>query len=135
MNIIIPVIDNNDDKYIMAKGFHNTDYVCIYNTLNSSYKWVKTKEISECEDNLSVSLKRNGIYTIITSHIPYLALRLFKDSGLVVYKSKSKSVEKNIEFFLNDELQHFTPQIHFGSSSSACGSCSSNSASCGSDCN
>lgn len=133
MNIIIPVINDNDEKYIMAKGFHNTDYVCIYNTLNGSYDWVKTKEISESEDNLSVSLKRKGIYTIITGQIPYLALRLFKESGLVVYKSKSKSVEKNIEFFLNDELQHFSHQTHFGSTASACGSCSSSS--CGPNCN
>jgi len=133
MNIIIPVIDNNDEKYVLAKGFQNATYACIYNTLNDSYEWIQTKELSECEDNLSVSLKRKGIYTIITSHIPYLALRLFKDSGLAVYKSKGKSLELNIEFFLNDELQHFTPQIHFGSTGAACGSCSSSS--CGPNCN
>ena len=133
MNVIIPVIDNNEEKYLMAKGFHNTDHVCVYNTLNGSYKWITTKEISDCEENLSVSLKRKGIYTIITSHIPHLALRLFKESGLVVYKSKSKSVEKNIEFFLNDELQHFTAPTHFGSTGSACSGCSASS--CGPNCN
>lgn len=133
MNIIIPVIDDNEGKYSMAKGFHNTEHVCVYNTLNSSYEWHKNKDISNSEDNLSLSLKRKGIYTIITSHIPFLALRLFKESGLLVYKAKSKSLEKNIEFFLNDELESFSHQMHFGAVGSACSSCSSSS--CGPNCN
>jgi predicted Fe-Mo cluster-binding NifX family protein len=133
MNIIIPVIDNKEGKFNMAKGFHKTDHVCVYNTLNNSYEWFKNKEISNSEDNLSLSLKRKGIYTIITSQIPFLALRLFKESGLLVYKAKSKSLEENIAFFLKDELDPFTPQIHFGAAGSACSACSSSS--CGPDCN
>jgi len=133
MNIIIPVIDDNEGKYNMAKGFHNTEHVCIYNTLNSSYEWFKHKDISSIEENLSLSLKRKGIYTIITSQMPFLALRLFKESGLLVYKSKGKNLVENIELFLKKELEAFTPQIHFGSTNSACGSC--HSSSCGPDCN
>ncbi|MFI1772769.1 NifB/NifX family molybdenum-iron cluster-binding protein [Thalassobellus citreus] len=135
MNIIIPVIDDNKGKYTIAKGFHNTEYTCVFNSLNSSFEWIKTKEISNMDDNLSLALKRKGIYSIITSHMPYLALRLFKESGLTIYKSKGKNVEENIELYLTNELQSFTPQIHFGTSNySACGSCSANSNSCGSDC-
>jgi predicted Fe-Mo cluster-binding NifX family protein len=133
MNIIIPVIDDNEGKFKMAKGFHHTEHVCVYNTLNSSYEWFKNKDISQSEDTLSLSLKRKGIYTIITGQIPFLALRLFKESGLLVYKAKSKSLEKNIEFFLNDELESFSHQMHFGAAGSACGSCSSSS--CGPNCN
>ena len=132
MNIIIPVADLEKEKKTLAKGFHNTDYACIYNSLNSSYKWLKTKEISNSEDNLSLALKRKGIYTIITSHMPFLALKLFKESGLVVYKSKSKNIEENIALFLNNELEPFTPQIRF-SNSNCSSSCSATS--CGPDCN
>ena len=132
MNIIIPVADLKKDKTKLSKGFHNTEYACIYNSLNGSYQWLKTKEISDSEDNLSLALKRKGIYTIITSHIPYLALRLFKESGLVVFKSKSKNVEENIALFLNNELESFTPQIRF-SNSNCSSSCSASS--CGPDCN
>lgn len=133
MNIIIPVIDDNTSKFNIAKGFHTTDVVCVYNTLNNSYEWFKQKDISSFEENLSVSLKRRGIYTIITSQMPYMAFRLFKESGLVVCKSRGKSVEENIQLFLNDELEAFTPQLHFGTAYSACSSCSSSS--CGPDCN
>lgn len=133
MNVIIPVTDLEKDKSKLSKGFHNTDNVCIYNSLNNSYEWLKTKEISNSEDNLSLALKRKGIYTVITSHMPYLALRLFKESGIIVYKSKSKSLEKNIDLFLNRELEPFTPQIQFNNSS--CSSSCSSASSCSSDCN
>lgn len=133
MNIIIPVIDDNNGKFSMAKGFHTTDFVCVYNTLNATYEWFKHKDISNIEENLSLSLKRKGIYTIITSQMPFMALRLFKESGLLVYKSKGKNLEENIELFLKKELEAFSPQIHLGTPYSACGSCSSSS--CGPDCN
>ncbi|WP_372752748.1 hypothetical protein [Mariniflexile sp.] len=129
MNVIIPVTDLDNGKNKLAKGFHNTEYACIYNSLNNSYKWIKTKEISNLEDNLSLALKQKGIYTIITSHMPFLALRLFKESGLLTYKSKSKDLEENIALFLKNELEPFTGQIQFNTSScsSSCnlGSCAS----------
>lgn len=128
MNVIIPIIDLKKEKNTLAKGFHNTNYACIYNSLNKSYKWIETKDITNIDDNLSLALKQEGIYTIITSHMPYLALRLFKESGLVVYKSKGKYLEENIELFLDNKLDNFSGQQLFNSSScstSACGSCSS----------
>ena len=130
MNIIIPVIDDNSGKFNMAKGFHTTEDVCVYNTLNSNYQWVKIKEISQCEENLSLSLKRKGIYTVITSQMPFLALGLFKESGLMVYKSKGKNLEENIDLFLKNELDTFSPQIQFKASS-----CSSSCSSCDTSCN
>jgi predicted Fe-Mo cluster-binding NifX family protein len=130
MNVIIPVEDIEKDKSILAKGFHNTNYACIYNTLNGSYEWLSTNKISTSEDNLSLALKRKGIYTIITSHMPYLALRLFKESGLSVYKSKGKNLEENIDLFLKNELDTFSPQIQFKASS-----CSSSCSSCDTSCN
>lgn len=129
MNIIIPVTDPEKEKNKLAKGFHNTEHACIYNSLNNSYKWLKTKDISNLEDNLSLSLKHAGIYTIITSHMPYLALRLFKESGLKVYKSKGKSLEENIELFLKNKLDAFSVQ-HVLTSSSCSSACSACATSC-----
>lgn len=134
MKIIIPVVDDNDGKYTIAKGFHNIEYSCIFNSLNSSFKWIKTKEISSMEENLSIALKRDGIYSVVTSHMPFLAVRLFRESGLAIYKSKGKNVKDNISLFLNNELEAFTPQMNSDSIFNPCGSCSENSSTCGSDC-
>lgn len=133
MKIIIPITDLEKGKNKLAKGFHNTDYSCIYNSLNNSYTWLKTKEISNLDDNLSIALKHKSIYVIITSHMPYLALRLFKESGLAVYKAKSKNLKENITLFLNNELEPFTSlQLSEGPSCSS--TCNLNSCSSASSC-
>jgi len=130
MNIIIPVTDIDKEKSTLAKGFHNTNYACVYNSSNKSYKWLKTKDLSNLEDNLSIALKQEDIYTIITSHMPFLALRLFKDSGLEIYKSKGKCLEENIELFFKNELTIFSGEEVLNSSS-----CSTACSSCGTTCN
>ena len=124
MNIIIPVTDNMEAKDILAPGFHNTEYVCIYESDNDSYKWFKKKDISKKEGNLSIELKRKGIYTIITSQIELMTLVLFNEMGLKVYKAKSTSIIENIKFFHNHQLELFTPKSAIGvlDCVSSCGS-------------
>ena len=134
MNIIFPVIDDNSNKFSIAKWFHNSENTCIYIGLNNSYKWLNIKDITSCAENLSLALKRNGIYVIITSHMPFLALKLFKESGLLVYKSQGKNVKENIALYLDNKLELFTPQLQFNAiKGSACGSCTMSS--CGPECN
>lgn len=129
MNIIIPVLNNNSSKFTIAKGFHNAEYSCIYNSDENTYKWIVTKEITKDSGNLSLGLKRNDIYTVISSnHIPRIVLGLFTDSGLTVYKAQSRSVLENIKLFIDNQLEPFSIQStlnSISSCSSSCGSCSS----------
>jgi len=108
MKIIIPVIDNNLGKNVIAPGFHNTDFACIYDKDESTYQWIEKKDLSIKEGNLSIQLKLKGIYTIITSEIELLTLSLFNDLGLKVYKSNTGSVEENIKLFESNQLKLFT---------------------------
>jgi predicted Fe-Mo cluster-binding NifX family protein len=129
MNIILPVIDNKDAKDMIAQGFHNTEYACIYNSTDNTYEWLETKEISVKEGNLSLALKRRGIYTIISSHMQLMALGLFVDSGLKVYKAKGNSVTENIKLFNDNQLKPFTVQFAVGATNCS-GTCSSCDTSC-----
>ena len=124
MIIIIPVADNMESKDILAPDFHNTEYVCIYESDNNSYRWLKKTDISKKEGNLSIELKRKGIYTIITSQIELMTLALFNDVGLKVYKAKSTSIVENIKLFHNHQLELFTPKSAIGvlDCVSSCGS-------------
>jgi predicted Fe-Mo cluster-binding NifX family protein len=124
MKIIIPVTDNKKDKYLIAQGFHNTSYVCIYNTSDNTYQWMETKEISEKEGNLSLALKRKGIFTIISSNMQLMALGLFIESGLKVYKAKGSSVTENIALFNSNQLEPFVSRFA-GNPGNCGGSCSS----------
>ena len=130
MKIIIPVTDNDSLKDTIAQGFHNAGYVCIYDCTNNTYEWMATKDISEQAGNLSLELKRKGIFSVISNYMSLMALGLFTESGLKVYKAESESVQENIKLFLENKLPLLTTQSILGMS--ACiGSCNS----CGSTCN
>jgi predicted Fe-Mo cluster-binding NifX family protein len=129
MNIIIPVSDNKVAKDTIAKGFHNSEFACIYNNIDKTYEWVETKQLSSIEGNLSIDLKRKGIYTVISSHMQLMSLGLFTESGIKVYKAKGSSVVENIKLFNENNLELFTAQAALGGMN-CCSSCSSCSSSC-----
>lgn len=121
MNIIIPVIDYINAKDCIAQGFHTTDFVCIYNSSDESYKWLEKKSISKKEGNLCVELRRRGILTIITSNIELMSLALYTELGLKVYKAKGESVEENIKLFFSNQLEPFTYKNAIGVIDCSCG--------------
>lgn len=128
MKIIVPVLDNGSAKNYIAHGFHNAEYVCIYDTETKISEWLPTSEISKETGNITLALKNKGIMTIISNHMPSMALDLFSESGLKVYKAKSNSLSENLELFNQNLLPQYTSQLSFESGCS--GSCSS----CGSSC-
>lgn len=128
MKVILPVIDDDKSKNDVAAGFHNSDYVCIYDSEKDTYEWAHTAEITQQVGNLSIELKRKGIQTIISNQLPMMALSLFIDSGLEVFQAMSKKVNENIDMLLKDKLPSFTMRSATpptGCSSSACASCHS----------
>ena len=129
MRIIMPVIDNKNEKNNIANGFLNSEYVCVYDSEEQSYEWLATEEISKKAGNTSLKLKQKGIRAVISSDITFMALGLFVESGLKVYKARGKSVQENIKYFQDEELDQFTP-LGAMSGSSCHGSCSS----CGTSC-
>lgn len=130
MKVILPVIDNGTDKHIVAGSFHNANFVCIYDLETKQYEWSPTKEITESFGNLSVELKRKGIHTVISNYVPMMALRLFVESGLRVFRAKSGKVGDNIKMLMDGQLDSFTFSMAAatgGGCSSSCSSCSSTS--------
>jgi predicted Fe-Mo cluster-binding NifX family protein len=114
MKIIIPVIDNDQNKNSIAQGFHKTDFVCIYDSVENSYHWHKKSDISKKDGNLCIQLKIKGIYTIITNEIELMTLSLFTDIGLKVYKSDGTNLVENIKLFESNQLKPFTLKTALG---------------------
>ena len=131
MKVIIPVVNDKEDKNRLAKSFHNASYACIFNTLNGSCEWYSTMEITEKPGNLSLALKRMGVYTVISSSMPFMALGLFTDIGMTIYKAQGDNLNENIDLFINKRLERFTLQSTLGGSGNCSGSCGS----CGTSCN
>lgn len=127
MKIILPVIDDQGARNMLAQGFHNARYVCIYDCEIHDCEWLSINDISEKPGNLTLGLKKRGIYTVISPRMPLMALGLFVESGLTVYRADGNNVETNIKEYLGNNLKTFDVLEVIGNSSCSegCGSCSS----------
>jgi predicted Fe-Mo cluster-binding NifX family protein len=122
MKIILPVTDKNRG---IARSFHNAELACIYNCTNQTYEWVDTKSISAKSGDLAEELKNIGISAVISTQMPLMALGFFTDSGLMVYKATSESIEENIRLFTANQLIPLTNALAKSSAncSGSCGAC------------
>ena len=125
MKIIIPVRGNKDPKDMIVQGFHNSKIACIYNCVDDTCEWIETNAMGDKDGNLSLTLKSKGIYTIISNHMPLMALGLFVESVFCVYKAKSLRVEENIKLFNMNQLERYSARSDDSTSicSGSCGSC------------
>jgi predicted Fe-Mo cluster-binding NifX family protein len=130
MKVIIPVIDNKSGKNSIATGFHNTEYVCIYDCISKTYEWMHTKDISSTSGKFGQVLKSLEIQIVISQSMPQMALGVFTDNGFKLLKALGTNLYKNIELFQKNQLEPITVQSSL-EMSSCCGSCSS----CNTHCN
>ena len=132
MRVIIPVSESFSIDSDIAKGFVEAEYTCIYDSEKDSYEWYTPAEIAQEPGNFTLGLKQKGVSGVISTHMPFMALGLFLDSGLSVYKAKGKNLAENIQYFIKNELAPFNGQeVRMGSScSGSCSSCSTSSSSC-----
>ncbi|MFB6317239.1 NifB/NifX family molybdenum-iron cluster-binding protein [Saccharicrinis sp. FJH54] len=130
MKVIIPVVDADRSRNVLAASFHNAAFAAIYDTESKMMVWIETRSISEDVGNISLGLKRMGIAAVISQQMPPMALGLFVESGISVFKAESDDLQENILCFIDENLELFSSQMAFENSascSSSCGSCSSTS--------
>lgn len=129
MKVMLPIVDNERGKEKVARGFHNARYICIYDSKTKMFDWLPTKSISSNPGDFSKQVQQMGINTVISSYLPPLALRIFARSGLDAFKARGSSVEENIRFFSNNQLETFTTQAarETWACTTSCSSCSSTS--------
>ena len=129
MKVMLPIAEREGGKETVAQGFHNAQYVCIYDYQNKSFEWMPVKKISSNPGDLSKELQRMGISKVISTYLPPMALRIFARSGLDVYRARGTNVEENITFLKHNQLESFTTQAarETWGCESSCGSCSSTS--------
>jgi predicted Fe-Mo cluster-binding NifX family protein len=129
MKVIIPVIDNVNQKNVIASGFNVTSFVCIYNLETNQFTWSQWREIIPEGTKMTQKLKELSIFSVITKNIHFMALAIFKENGMQVYKSQGENLIENISFFNEKILEPYTVQEVENSSlcGGACSSCSTSS--------
>ncbi len=131
MKVMLPVKDDKFGKNEIAEGFHNIDFVCIYDENLKTTNWLPVNEISETVGRLTFEMNQMGINSIITMNITPMVLAMFKRNGIHVYKAQSLDVLTNTKLFQANQLKTFSTE----ESRETFSSCSSSScSSCGSTC-
>ena len=128
MKVLLPVKNNSTGKNKIAEGFHNIDYLCIWDSDSETKEWISAKEISETPGGLNSGLVKNEIYSIISMNVTPMVLQMFNRNGINVLKAQSFDVAQNIRLFRLNQLKKFTDQesrLVISCDSSSCSSCNS----------
>jgi predicted Fe-Mo cluster-binding NifX family protein len=128
MKVIVPVVDNEDARFEVAKGLHNAEFFCLYDCVDKTYEWINIEKLSNQVGNLSLVLKHKGIFTVICTHMPIIALGIFIESGLKVYQANGYDLVENISLLQNKQLKPLTAVSILAleaCSTGACGLCKS----------
>lgn len=108
MKVIVPVYDNSR----IAEGFNRTPDVCIFDPMASGAEAVCTfvpwRTIIPPGSKITKRMKEMGIDAVLTSQIQLLALNLFVENGINVYKSDGNDLEHNLSLYSDRKLTPFT---------------------------
>lgn len=129
MKVMLPVVDDQQSKNVVAEGFHNINYVCVFDSEAEKYDWLTANQISETPGGLNSGLTEHGIFSVICLNIPPMVLIMFKRNGINVWKANGRDLDENLRLFQLSKLKAFSAEecrITQACSSNSCSSCSSN---------
>jgi len=132
MKLIVPVYDN---AYI-AEGFNSTPVVCIFDPEKAGEEsccFVPWRQIIPPGSKITKVMKELGIGAVLTSQIQLLALNLFVEHQIQVYKSAGTDLKRNLALYTKNELQSFTASDTLENAticSGACDQCTDDKSNC-----
>ncbi len=107
MKVIIPI----KERTCIASGFNETPDVCIFDVnkeLKEACSFIGWREIIPPGSKITLKLKEQGIYAVLTGEMQLLALNLFRENGINVYKSKGTNLYENLELLSRGELKSYS---------------------------
>lgn len=128
MRIAFPLY--NEFEKIMTDGFHGSQYVGLYNLSNNEIEQLSISdlEIQFSKTDLTSIFTELGVQVVICKKIHPLALKIFNENNITVYKSESDQLTSNIDLLKKGSLQKYqTNMTQLKSCNSSCSSCSSTS--------
>ncbi len=115
-----------DHRFCLSRSFTESGLMGVFDTQTGSVDVISR---SSLKSSLMDTLQSLQIEVIITPELQIMALKVFRENGLNVYKASSNMLSKNIELLKNRSLITYSTNELFtekkGCSSSVCSSCSS----------
>ena len=109
MKVIVPV----KDKKKIATGFNSTPEVCVYDlekNISEGSEFKNWKEIIPPGTKITLRLKQENIHAVLTSQMQLLALNLFRDNGIDVYKSEGDDLFSNLNLLREGQLGKYSTE-------------------------
>lgn len=127
MKILFPVVDNEQNKEVLASGFLETNDVRVFDSDTFSFQHLRTDELGKNMQSLPVALKEHEIDTIISTQMRPLALQIFNNYGVKVYAARGTDVNENLALFRDGYLNPYSIESsrELLACSGTCSSCSS----------
>ena len=126
MKIGFALQKQNDTK--IAESFHGNKWIGIYNLENESIEQYAVYELKTKfhKDNIISIFSKIGVGMVVCDKIQPLALKIFNEKNILVYKSQSELINCNIETLKKGRLKIYNKQmIQKITCGSSCNSCSS----------
>ncbi|MFV0397870.1 MAG: NifB/NifX family molybdenum-iron cluster-binding protein [Bacteroidales bacterium] len=132
MKLIIPIYNSSS----IAEGFNKTTEVCIYDPKEQEDArcfFVQWKTIIPSGSKITKRMNELGIHAVLTSEIQALALNLFSENNILVYKSIGHDLAYNLSLYSQNKLSLFTMSDALENRvicSGTCDSCTTDNPSC-----
>ncbi|MFA6872487.1 MAG: hypothetical protein WCQ86_00685 [Bacteroidaceae bacterium] len=130
MKLIVPVYDNNR----IAEGFSKTPNVCLFDpsiaSLDEACTFTSWSNLIPHGTKIAGRMKELGIGNVLAPQIQLLALNLFVENGIHVYKSEGSDLIHNLSLYCAQKLVRYTTTDALENSNICSGSCSDCSDTC-----
>ena len=133
MKIAIPVIDKEFHRNRIAGSLNVIGCLCIYDTVSSEGRWMKTLELAPNMGELLPALERENVSVVISRQLHPMALKVLVNKGFSVYKSVGDLLDENIRMLIKDELITFDMEAAMANASACGGACEACSTDCEDD--
>lgn len=107
MKVIIPV----KDESVVAAGFNATADVCIFDLnkqMDEACCFIPWRKIIPAGSKITKQLKDQDIYAVLTVEMQLMALNLFRENGIAVYKSDGIDLKHNLSLLSEGNLSYYS---------------------------
>lgn len=110
MKIVIPVVNHEEKRYMIANGLNMSSYMCLYDTETEKFKWLTSEEVTPKGKNWIASFKHLDLGGLIVQSINPMAYNLFVRNDIKVYKAPGEDLNQAIAAITDNALPYYTEQ-------------------------
>lgn len=102
--IVIPVLDKEARKFVVAESLGMESHVCIYDLVTRQIQWIDVAEYVADSRDLVQMFKDLGVKAVVFNGQQSALLQNLKQRGIAAYKSKTDDLIETIKQYNQNKL-------------------------------